>query len=665
MAFTIIMKFLITFLFLSISVFSQELREFSQPSFGLPLNTQNVEYNPVISPNSRYIVFQSNRPNGKGGMDIWLSENKNYTDRTGVPVWSEPVNFRELNSPGYEGGFSIRFDENGDPDEIFFTSDRGSRTDRNGYKDLNIYYTRRNLKTNRWSSPTHLGGVNSDFDDKMPAISPEGDMLVFSSNRPGGFGGSDLWISYRDQKSNSWQEPVNLGKRINSSGNEIMPYFHYDGLSIFFSSDKDNQNFKYSVYLANKRGVGYFLNSFEEWQDSSSTKTSRNRQSLQFYEVLKLGAPFNSRYDDEGFSLSHDGLWVYYSSNRLGGSGQFDIYRSQVPEILRKFYPFRLHGLVLDGSEEIMIGLDATIQISDERGVVKVITSKRIGGDLDAFSDGTPRHNFRTILRTGSLYRLHVSSPGFHPNEIRLDLRGNVGRNKSKYLKIVLMPVKPITPEKTPIDDGSKKETPAKKEKISVFIKDWATKEVIKNAELTLFTEKNKNGLKLKSEDGKFILKNPPKEDFELLGHASGYKDDTLIQHYDSKVDRNDKEVIIYLKKIKDIEKIYNSILFFEFNTYQLTKDHKRILNALAAHLKKHKKDRVEIRGHTDSVASKKFNVWLSDKRAVKVRDYLITKGIGKDRMETKALWYSQPISTNQTEKGRAKNRRVNFKKLD
>ncbi|HNO23892.1 MAG TPA: hypothetical protein PKK94_12980, partial [Leptospiraceae bacterium] len=55
--------------------------EGNHSGFGYPLNTQNAEYSPVISPNSRYIVFQSNRPGGKGGMDIWLSENKNFEDR--------------------------------------------------------------------------------------------------------------------------------------------------------------------------------------------------------------------------------------------------------------------------------------------------------------------------------------------------------------------------------------------------------------------------------------------------------------------------------------------------------------------------------------------------------------------------------------------------------
>ncbi|MEM7181216.1 MAG: OmpA family protein [Spirochaetota bacterium] len=665
------MKSILLAFLLCSTLYSQELRNFSQPRFGSPLNTQNVEYNPVISPNSRYIVFQSNRPDGKGGMDIWLAENRNYRDRTGIPEWMNLTNFSELNSPSYEGGFSIRFDAEGNPDEIFFTSDRGQVSDRNGYKDLNIYYTKRNTKTNRWSSPRHLGEVNTNFDDKMPAISPEGDVLVFSSNRPGGFGGSDLWVSYRDLKSGVWKEPVNLGKEINSTANEIMPYFHYDGLSIFFSSDRNSPSYKYSVYLANKKGVGYFIDASKYTPTAKSKYPSKNpvnRESLVFHEVLKLGAPFNTRNDDEGFSLSHDGLWVYYSSNRPGGNGQFDIYRSQVPEELRKFYPFELWGFVLDGSEGSMIGLDATIQISDPRGVVKIITSKRIGGDLQGFSD-TPRYNFRTILRTGSLYRLHFSSPGFHPNEIKLDLRGNVGRKKQKYLKVVLRPVQAIANEnpdgQNPQKDGNGSKKTSSEEGITVVLKDFKTKETLSKGSVTLFTEALKDGKALSKKDGKFSLEKIPKADFELLGRAIGYKDDTMILRYDPKLDRSGQELTIYLKKIQDVEKIYKTTLFFDFNSHEITKKHKVILDEMAEYLKKNPKDRMEIRGHTDNVASKKFNVWLSNKRSVSVQNYLVAKGIDKVRLPMRALWYSQPIASNKTDEGRAKNRRVNFKKLE
>ena len=89
------------------------------PHFGFPLNTQNVEYNPVISPNGRYIVFQSNRP---GGLGEWIlaSENRNYKDRTGKAIWMEPINLNELSTMGFDGPFSIQFDDEGRPKRNLF-----------------------------------------------------------------------------------------------------------------------------------------------------------------------------------------------------------------------------------------------------------------------------------------------------------------------------------------------------------------------------------------------------------------------------------------------------------------------------------------------------------------------------------------------------------------
>ena len=109
------MKYLLILAFAMSSLFAQDPIDSVTTHFGFPLNSQNVEYNPIISPNGRYIVFQSNRPGGQGGMDFWLSENRNYRDRTGKPIWMEPTNLNELSTMGFDGPFTIQFDEEGNP----------------------------------------------------------------------------------------------------------------------------------------------------------------------------------------------------------------------------------------------------------------------------------------------------------------------------------------------------------------------------------------------------------------------------------------------------------------------------------------------------------------------------------------------------------------------
>lgn len=642
-------------------------------SFGPPLNTQNVEYNPVISPRGHYIVFQSNRPGGEGGMDIWVSVNRSYPNRLKFPEWAPPENFRELNTPSFEGMFSILFGEKDDrPQEIYFTSVASEV--REGYKGLNLYYSERVPGSKNWKKPIHLSEVNSNFNDRMPAISPDGKILVFSSDRPGGYGGFDLWMSHRYE--DKWSEPVNLGPSINSSFNEISPSFHWDGETLYFSSNREDNKKKYRFFLSN-------------WKEESYCRIEGYKKKIIPYNaecwdsVKELGYPFNTqifepetsvgafdRYDpkipltdyrfsdNEGISITHDDLWVYFSSNRPGGKGQFDIYRSPMPNHMRKSYDFVFHGLILDGSEEKMIGIDSTIKIYDESKSPKVITSARIGGDLTALSqvgeDKAGRdkvENFRTVIKTGKMYRVEISSPGFHPNSLTIDLRGNIGRNKSRYETIVLEKIKP----------------PVVKTDEMVFgVYNKKTGDPIPTSSMTLFTGQERGGRVIEGDEHRFAMKKYPEEDFELLVKAPGFKEDTFffrLEDIPNLVDGD--ETKLYLTHLDDIDKVYSTVIYFPFNVGDISKEDKEKLDRLAEYLKTHPKDLIEIGGHTDNVASKDYNVKLSMSRAESVKEYLKKKGVPESMMRTKAYYYSQPVEDNSTKEGRAKNRRVNFKKLD
>ena len=676
------MRYLLILVIAMTSLFPQNSNDSVTTHFGFPLNTQNVEYNPIISPNGRYIVFQSNRPGGQGGMDFWLSENKNYKDRTGKPVWMEPVNLNELSTMGFDGPFTIQFDEEGRPKEIYFTSIRTETTGKDGFKGLNIYYTHRESSIDKWSVPEHLNDLNSDFDDKMPAISPDGKYLVFASNRPGGFGEFDLWISERtnlaSDPNQKWSRPINIGNKVNSKDNEIMPYFHYDNLTLYFSSDRNDEYHKYNFF-----GIDMDEKYEKETVIEKSSPANTPNKAIVWKDVYRLPKPFNSTMDDEGISLTHDGIWVYFSSNRDGGEGLFDIYRSRVPEEMRKPYLFDLSGLVLDGSEETMIGIASTIKIYNEKGVVSVITSERIGGDL---AKSNPK-NFATKLFTNSLYRIEVSAPDFYPTEFSLDLRGSVGFKKSKYVKIVLMPIKkeeeiaPPVKETKPLDKPTdvskdtkdapptKKDEPVKDEKkkegLIVIVRDHKTKKEILNGSVTVFSEKDKNGIVLKNDKEKFVLEQRPDKSFELLGKAPGYQDETLIIKEGEYNSSTSITIEIFLRKIKDFDKIYNTVVYYEFNEFKLTPEQIKLLDKIVAYLKLNAQDLIEIGGHTDNIAGKDFNLKLSEKRAKLVKEYFISKGIETKRITTKAYWYSQPEADNSNEDGRAKNRRVNFRKLN
>ncbi|MDI7212557.1 OmpA family protein [Leptospira santarosai] len=664
---------------------SQPLPDLSEKQFGQPLNTQNDEYNPIISPDGRFIVFQSNRPGGEGGMDLWISENVRFLDKDIPAEWTKPVNMNQnireelkrpsapgvrkpnlFNSNAFEGGVSILFDSNNAPSEIYFTSTLNPAVGRSGFEGLNIYRTIKDKKTGRWTDPEHLSEINSNFNDKMPAISPDGNFLIFSSDRPGGYGDFDLWISVRNPKNGSWSQPKNLGSPLNSSESEILPFIHQDGEQLYFSSNREDERKKFKIFrifLKYKSALDDMLENEEETAEPSKPRYDEIPKVDQT-SLLLLPKPFNTdkweAYDNEGISFDKDGIWAYISSNRAGGEGQFDIHRFQVPESLRNSYILNFKGLVLDGSEKTMIGLDSTLKIYDGNKPATVITSKRIGGDL---TKGNPS-NFATTLQTGRVYKVEISSPGFHPQEDILDLRGNIGKNRKIYRTYVLLPIQTgeAKAEETKVEpsDNQKHSSAAMK----VIVVDASTKQIIPDAKVTLFTPINRKGESLVQEPDKksFSIDRLPESDFELFATAPKYISES-INIIQKDVSKNGT-VTIYLRAENDVNPIYNLRVYFEFNKTKITSENKKLLDPLVDYLLKNASDKIEIGGHTDNVASKEYNTRLSAKRARNVYEYLLSKGISEKRMKMRAYWYSQPDADNETETGRAKNRRVGFRKL-
>jgi OOP family OmpA-OmpF porin len=102
----------------------------------------------------------------------------------------------------------------------------------------------------------------------------------------------------------------------------------------------------------------------------------------------------------------------------------------------------------------------------------------------------------------------------------------------------------------------------------------------------------------------------------------------------------------------------------FETNSDQLTKESTSVLDDAAKVLKSHPNVRVEVQGHTDNIGDPKYNLDLSDRRAVTVKKFLIEKGVATHRLESKGYGETKPIADNNTNEGRAKNRRIEFKVL-
>ncbi|MBA7683788.1 hypothetical protein ES703_92173 [subsurface metagenome] len=190
-------------------------------NLGTTLNSSAPDHNPSISADGLSLYYTSRRPGGHGADDIWMTTRKTKSD-----PWSTPVNLGFNSSPDdWAPNISA------DGLELFFTCSGA----RGGYGSYDLYVATREIINDPWGEPVNLGPtVNSSAGDAGSSISPDGRMLFFTSDRPGGSGSGDLWVTTRATVSDPWGEPVNLGPVVNSSAGEGSPSISADGLMLYF-----------------------------------------------------------------------------------------------------------------------------------------------------------------------------------------------------------------------------------------------------------------------------------------------------------------------------------------------------------------------------------------------------------------------------------------------
>ncbi len=200
-------------------------------NLGPNINTAFNEADPTLSFDGHRLYFQSTRPGGFGGTDIYVSRRHNNRDDF---AWQPPENLGSgVNTFANEGNPTAPFeDEKTGAITLYFTSDRPG-----GMGGDDIYASM--LQPDETFGPAVLvEELSTPFQDRQPAIRRDGLEMFLASNRPGTFGALDLWVSTRASTSEPWSTPVNLGPVVNSVFIDANPWLSFRGTELYFQSSR-------------------------------------------------------------------------------------------------------------------------------------------------------------------------------------------------------------------------------------------------------------------------------------------------------------------------------------------------------------------------------------------------------------------------------------------
>ena len=319
----------------------------------LDTNTPYEDFSPVYYKDNE-VVFASSRDNsrmvnrkwngnGQPFLDLYLADLTDGNNLTNVRKFNEVVNKKYHDAPA-------AFNQSGD--YMIVT--------RNVYNDDKLddnklwLYESHLVDETYWSEPKPLYFNDKYFSSGQATLSPDGKVMYFTSDRPGGFGGTDIYktVKGRDGK---WSAPENLGPKINSEGNEMFPYYDAQGGYLFFSSNG----------WPGLGGLDIFVTKVK--RDGSYTKPQN------------LGTPINSNRDDFGFIYKQDGSG-FLSSNRAGGKGDDDIYSyKNMPKFQDKIKECYLSGTITDKQTQEPLAYARVILTDASGNKLKEVETKADG----------------------------------------------------------------------------------------------------------------------------------------------------------------------------------------------------------------------------------------------------------------------------------------------
>lgn len=557
------------------------------------------------------------------------------------------------------------------------------------------------FENGEWTIPEGLLINSNEFNCTHPALSENGEILIFSSNRPGGFGGYDLWKM--EKRNGKWGEPENLGSGVNTSSNEFFP--NWIGNTLYFSANRKEFG-GLDIYQVDGKG--------------------------EFATTKILDEPLNSAFDDFGFTSNTQGITGYFSSNR-GGTDQLWSFEMRFPEfnncdslinddfcytlleetayelggIESLIYQWDINGEKKFGYEidycfpgpgvyEISVDIYDTIikktyanQASytleltlEEQPYITSPDSIQIGREFElsvekTYLPGVDIDSYYWIFSDGTLFTTKNPSYAFQtPGEYQVTL-GVTGTKEGEPFKdcsykFIVATVDSIAPRVVSVvkpmgnfdEDGQliQSERPIEKNDSTTIVHSI---EIASSAEqlsdtneiFAAVVDRFMVNTTFDPSDSLYIYSIG--EWLNLADAHETWKSIVEMGYQDAKIYSREKDSLndLPLNTAFSLENIE-----FDYNKSDIREDAKKTLEILVLLLNGFKDVKLIIAAHTDDVGSEMDNLELSEKRAESIKRFLIDRGIDAARIRSKGVGETEPKFSNETAEGRAGNRRVEFK---
>ncbi len=473
--------------------------------------------------------------------------------------------------------------------------------------------------------------VNSENDEYLPAITADEQTLVITVCRQrddhtigqGNKLEEDFYISHK--VNGVWSKAENMGPPLNTHGNEGAQCISPDGQNIYFTAcNRDDGYGSCDIYYTHKIGNAWTI-------------------------PVNLGETVNTSKWESQPSISSDGKTLYFTSARDGGKGGMDIWKTILNEEGKWSVPVNLGDSINTIFDEVSPFIHPDNQTlyfsSDGRlgmgGKDIYYSRKNVKGEWGRpVNIGYPINTYAdeinlVVNAKGDLAYFSSNKPG---GMGRLDLYSFELYPEARPLAVNYMKGKVY-------DSETNRNLEARFELIN-----------LENGEMVMQSKSN-------ALSGEFLVCLPVDKNYALNISKEGY----LFYSENFSMEGNHSEMKPFLKDlplkpIKVGASVVLKNIFFETDQFNLKPESKVELNKLMTFLMQNPRMKIEISGHTDNVGTEKYNLTLSDNRAKSVFDYLIANGVVSTRLTYKGYGWSKPIESNDTESGRANNRRTEFK---